>query len=328
MSSIREIANQTGYSVATVSRVFNRPESVSARARRIIEEASVRFGYHPNPAARALATRRTRIIGAVIPGIDSSIFSRFIAALERGLKEADYALVLATTGNDQQVEMERCRDLIRMGAEGIVVSGLDHQSELLAMCTQRDVPLLATSIFDANATHLPTIGYDNFALAATAARFLKGLEHECIGVVHGPLHNNDRTRLRVQGIRSVMPNALLIETSMSVQGGCAALRILESQDNSYSAVLCLSDVLAQGVCYEAQRRNLPIPNTVSVMGFDDLDWARWMSPPLTTIHLPVDAMGRESAATLVRCLDKGEPLVSRRLEGHIITRMSTARAGG
>ena len=328
MSSIRDIARQTGYSIATVSRVFNRPEAVSARARELIENAAARLGYQPHPAARALATRRTRIVGAAIPGIEHSIFARFIAALERGLKQHGYALVLATTGNDAQVELERCSDLVRMGAEGIVVSGLDHHTGLLTMCAQRRIPLLCTSIFSPDPFHPATIGYDNFSLAATAAGYLKDLGHERIGVVHGPGHNNDRTRLRIRGIQSVLPDALLVESGMSVRGGCEALGRLVRDGATCTAVLCLSDVLAQGVHFEALRRGYRIPDALSIMGFDDLDWARWLSPSLTTMHLPVDEMGQETAAALVAHLEAGEPLVSRKLEGHVVERASTARVGG
>ncbi len=328
MSSIREIARRTGYSIATVSRVFNRPDAVSAKTRELIESAAHSLGYHPHPAARALATRRTRIVGAAIPGIEHSIFARFISALERGLKQHGYALVLATTGNDVQEEMERCSDLVRMGAEGIVVSGLDHHAGLLAMCAQRKIPLLCTSIFAPDPAHPPTIGYDNYALAANAAGFLKGLGHERIVVVHGPRHNNDRTRLRIRGIRSVLPDVLLMETEMSVRGGCEALGNLDRGGTTCTAVLCLSDVLAQGVYFEAVRRGYRIPDALSIMGFDDLDWSRWLSPPLTTMHLPVDEMGHEAAAALVGHLDDGVPLVSRKLEGHVVERASTARVGG
>ncbi len=328
MSSIREIARRTGFSIATVSRVFNRPDTVRAKTRELIESVADRLGYHPHPAARALATRRTRIVGAAIPGIEHSIFARFIASLERGLKQHGYALVLATTGNDVQVELERCSELVRMGAEGIVVSGLDHHDGLLDMCAQRKIPLLCTSIFAPDSAHLPTIGYDNYSLAATAAGYLKELGHERIGVVHGPRRNNDRTRLRIRGIRSVLPDALLVESEMSVRGGCEALGRLNLGGVNCTAVLCLSDVQAQGVYFEALRRGYRIPDVLSIMGFDNLDWARWLSPPLTTMHLPVDEMGHEAAAALVGHLDDGVPLVSRKLEGHVVERASTARVGG
>ncbi len=324
MSSIREIARQTGYSIATVSRVFNQPEAVSKQARTAIEAAANHYGYHPHPAARALATRRTRIIGAAIPGIEHSIFTRFIKSLECNLQQESYSLVLSTTGNNREIELERCTDLIRMGAEGIVVSGLDHLPELLILCRRAGIPLLCTSTFDEHTTALPTIGYDNFALAATAANYLKTLGHKKIGVIHGPLHNNDRTMLRVQGIRTIIPDAYLVETAISVQDGCKAFALLEQHAVPFSAVFCLSDVLAQGVCFEALRRGYQIPDTLSIMGFDDLDWAQWMTPSLTTIHLPVEEMGHDAALALVRHLEDGQSIQSRCLTGHIVIRESTA----
>ena len=133
------------------------------------------------------------------------------------------------------------------------------------------------------------IGYDNESLGRQAATFLAELGHRHIGLIHGPTPNNDRTRLRIAGVRSVYADAVLCEAPLSVEGGVEACRTLMSGAHPPSAILCLSDVLALGVLFEAPKMGISIPDQLSVMGFDDLEWARVSNPPLTTISLPVVA---------------------------------------
>lgn len=321
---VRALAAATGFSIATVSRVLNGSQLVSEETRRVILETARKLNYTPHPAAKALATRRTRIAGAAIPTIEDSIFARFVHAIEETLACSGYSLVLAITGSDGATETARAVDLLNMGAEALILSGLEHDPALLQTLDRRNVPLVCTSIFDAQA-ELCTIGYDNRDLGAAAARYLTELGHRRIGVVHGPLASNDRTRLRRDGIRSVLPaESVFLETALSVRGGSQAAANLLGRDDPPTAILCLSDVLALGVLFETSRRGLAIPGDVSVMGFDDLDWAAIANPPLTTIHLPVARMGRAAARAVVEYLEQAQPLTPVRLEGEIIERGSTA----
>ena len=176
-AGVRDIARITGFSVATVSRVLNNSSLVSPATRQAVLQAAETLNYRPNAAAKALSTRRTHIIGAVIPGIENSIFARFIKTLETQLALSGYALVLALTANNIEQENARARDLLNMGAEGLVLSGLEHDQDLIAFINTRKIPLICTSIFDAKAT-IPTIGYDNRALAYEAAQYLRQLGHQ------------------------------------------------------------------------------------------------------------------------------------------------------
>jgi LacI family transcriptional regulator len=213
-----------------------------------------------------------------------------------------------------------------MGAEALVVSGLEHETEMLTVAQARKVPVLCTSIFDAGAP-LPTIGYDNYALGRQAAEYLSGLGHRRIAVFHGGTTDNDRTQLRIDGIRVALTDADNIrfcEVPLSVTGGADATRAVFSGTAPPTAILCLSDVLALGVMFEAQRLQKSIPQDLSVMGFDDLEWASAAHPPLTTIQLPVTEMGHATADGLIDCLEGKHVLTSKLLDGKIIERQSTA----
>lgn len=321
---LRQLAAETGFSIATISRALNNSASVTAQTRETILEAARRLGYTPNAAARALSTARTKTIGAVIPTLEHSIFSTFINAIEDTLAKSGYVLVIATTDNDPNKEERRAIELMDMGAEALVVSGLEHTDYLLNAIEQRGIPTIATSIYQSD-SQLPCIGYDNRDLGAQAARFLKERGHSRIGVIHGPLENNDRTRLRLQGAADVFPADSLIstESGMTVSAASDAAQRLLTRDARPTAVLCLSDVLALGVLFEAPKHGLKIPDDLAVMGFDDLEWAKSANPPLTSIALPVVEMGNRAAAALVDKLEFDTPLISDRLPSEIIVREST-----
>ncbi len=326
--TVRAVARATGFSVATVSRVLNGSARVRETTRASVLEAAARLDYTPNASARALATRRTRTIGVVIPTIEGSIFAPYVRSLERTLAARGYAIVLATTYFDAERETGRALQLVGMGAEALVVSGTEHQPGLLETASRRGVPVVCTSVYDAHCP-LPTIGYDNRALAAEALGHLCGLGHRRLAVLHGPRANNDRTRLRLAGAHDALPagaELIEVESELNVAAGAAALARALAMPHRPSALLCLSDVLAMGVVFEATRLGLAVPGELSVMGFDDLDWAPTIEPPLTTMHLPVDEMGAAVADALVACLDERHDLRHACLPGRLVVRASTGPA--
>ncbi|WP_420347835.1 LacI family DNA-binding transcriptional regulator [Pelagibius sp.] len=320
------MAKAAGLSVATVSRVLNGSASVRAETRDQVIATMRALGYAPNPAARALATQRTRTIAAVIPTLSHSIFARFLNAVETALADCGYALVIATTNDDPDQELRRVEEVLDMGAEGLILSGATHVPELLDLLDHRQIPTVCTSIFEPR-YQLATIGYDNAALGRLALRYLADLGHRRIAVIHGPLENNDRTVRRVKGVKRAARKDLTLtfkETGLDTEGGAAAARAVLAERIRPTAFLCLSDVLALGTLFETQRHGLSVPGDLSVMGFDDLDWAAVCQPPLTTLRLPTARMGWRTAEALVTHLDKGAALPDVRLEATIVERASTA----
>ena len=323
---MRTIAQSTGLSVATVSRVLNGGANVRHETREIVQAAIRELGYSRNPAARALSTRRTKTIAAVVPTLAHSIFARFLFAVEQELAASGYALVIGTTGGDTDREYDRVREMLDLGAEGLILSGLDRDPRLTALIQAQDLPTVCTSVHAKDAA-LPTIGYDNRTLGTDAVTYLQSLGHRRIALVHGPAAENDRTRLRIRGVEDgLAPDASLhlFERSLDVSGGAIAARELFEAHPRFTAVLCLSDVLALGVLFEATKTGIAVPDQLSVMGFDDLDWAAYSAPSLTTIRLPVLDMGRDAARTLVERLDNGTAATGRKLNAEIVVRDSTA----
>ena len=211
-------------------------------------------------------------------------------------------------GIAEEAELVAARKLLGMGAEAFILSGARHRQALIDMFQRRQVPHVYTSIWDPDSA-CPTIGYDNSQLASDAVRYLASFGHTKISVVHGPQIESDRTVARREGAlyAGSKPVELeFFETELSVNGGKQAVREVLSRPERCTALLCFSDVLAIGAYFALFEAGLTIPDDMSVMGFDNLDWAKDVVPPLTTIDLPAAEMGREVAEQLMRELESGE----------------------
>lgn len=321
---IRDVAKETGLSIATISRVMNGAKNVSPKTRQLVLEASERLAYLPNPAARALSTAKSKTIAAIIPTIEHSVFAKFIAGIEQSLGSLGYSLVLAISNGDEEEELMAARKLLGMGAEAFILSGAVHCQELLDLFERRHVPIVFTSIWNPDLT-FPTVGYDNRKLAAKAVRYLDSLGHRQIAVLHGPLANSDRTLARRQGAEaagSAIVELDFHETELSVSGGRRAIREVLKRESQPTAILCFSDVLALGVYFGLAEAGHSVPDEMSVMGFDNLDWANDVHPPLTTINLPAAEMGKAVAKQIMNHLETGASLNCQHLDAEIISRAS------
>lgn len=327
VGKIRDVARATGLSTATVSRVMNGNPKVDPQMRARVLEAAKQLNYVPNPAARALSTRKTRTVAAIIPTIEHSVYAKYITSVEQALGRLGYTLVLAISNADLRQELAAAEQLVAMGAEAIILTGANHNPDLINLLERRAMPVVFTSIYDP-ASAVPTIGYDNTALAGAAIAYLQSYGHNMIAVAHGPLHDSDRTAARCEGVKLAISRqglAPFVGVELSVEGGRrAAASILEMAPRP-TAILCLSDVLALGVMFQLQSVGLSVPEDISIMGFDNLDWSKDCNPSLTTIDLPATKMGEVAVQLVVDQLENGTPMKSFPLSASIVTRNSVKR---
>lgn len=296
-ANLRDVAAASGCSVATVSRVLNTPSRVREETRLRVERAIAELSFVPSAAARAINRGRTNVFGALIPALDNTVFARTLTGMERAFGKRGLSLVVAATQGDPMSETEKAKQLIDIGVEGLLVTGVTHGADFEELIDRTKVPTVAISYFDP-AYRLPTIGYSNRDAAREALDYLIGLGHRSVAVVHGPAQENDRVRARLFGLTQPKHPAelTLFETEFSVTGGGAAAARIDP--GAFDAVLCLSDVLAIGLLSELRRRGVSVPDQLSVMGLDDLEISRVVSPRLSTVRLPADEMGARAAEAL------------------------------
>ncbi|MEX0307668.1 MAG: LacI family DNA-binding transcriptional regulator [Ruegeria sp.] len=325
-ANLRDVAKAAGVSVATVSRVLNEPGVVKKDTLEKVQKAIAELRFVPSAAARAINSGRTRFVGALVPTLDNAIFARFLAALERKLSEDGLSLIVATTDSDLEVEATKAKELVDIGAEGLIITGATHSTEFHDLIERTMIPTIITSYFD-DTSLFPTIGYDNKAAAQMALRHLVELGHRRIVVVHGPAHNNDRTRARLSGLDAAHLNGEFtsVETEISLQGGSEAAARIVSNSYKPDAILCLSDVVALGVLFGLQSEGISVPKDVSLMGLDDLPSSAVAVPSLTTVHLPVSQMGERAAVALARWISTQKRPEAEKLGARLIERKSTIR---
>ena len=326
---VRQVARAAGVSTATVSRALNTPQRVSPPIRARVLEAARQLNYIPDPAARALASQRSYRIGALIPTIDNSIFAGFLEALHKRLRAAGYNLLLSSYEFDPKLELEETRALLEGGIDGLILAGEERDAALYDMLAARRLPYVLVSIYVPEGPH-PCVGYDNRAGGAAAANYLLDLGHREIGMIQGPTTINDRARLRAQGVREALeargvplPPERVVERPFSIADSRAALRHLVSSAPEITAVVCGNDVLAIGALLEAQALGLAVPDRLSIVGYDGLELAAQMTPPITTIDVHTGLMGRYAGDYLLARLN-GEFAPQRtRIETSLVVRGSS-----
>jgi LacI family transcriptional regulator len=326
--TLSDVAREAGVSTATVSRCLNSPEQVVERTRIKVMEAVMSLGYSPNFGARAMAAKRTKTIGAIIPTMENAIFARSVQAFQEELGVQGYTLLVASTSYRMDLEEEQIRSLVARGADGLLLIGHDREDSILQFLETQNVPALVAWTFEKDA-RLPCIGFDNRRSMRALADKAIGLGHRKIGMISGLTHSNDRARGRVDGIREAMqaagmdPQSLqLVETAYGIETGGQAFAKIMSSDTPPTVILCGNDVLAVGAVKQAARQGIAVPDDVSITGFDDNELASVVSPELTTVHVPHRAMGSKAARMLLDMVRNNFDGQSLELEANIQVRES------
>ncbi|KJV35368.1 LacI family transcriptional regulator [Luteibacter yeojuensis] len=326
MHTVKEIAAIAKVSVATVSRALQRPEIVSPETRERIQEVVKRFGYTPNAMARNLRTARTRLIVALLPDITNPFFSEVIRGIEQVAYENGYSVLLGETQSNLVREQAYADMVAARQADGIIT--MFHRVPAIPMGGRLPLVNACEYVKDSG---ISSVYVDNVAAAATAIDYLVGLGHRDIAFLAGPSSSpicEDREagyHLALKRAGIPLDAALTVVGDFSIEAGERAVESLLAQGKSFSALFCSSDEMAMGAMRALTSRGLRIPDDVSVIGFDDIRFSRYTSPPLTTMAQPKNALGREAMTMMIELLaDPEEPPRKRVLAAELVVRGSTA----
>jgi LacI family transcriptional regulator len=327
---IEDVARKANVSPATVSRVLNHPEIVRPELRDKVMRYITDLSYTRDSAARALKSGRMRTIGAIVPTLGLGIFAEGVEALQNRLSESGYTLFIANSQYDQRRELPEMQSLIERGIDGIVLVGGSHGRELRALVEQAGVPVVTTYVSKASGG-IPAIGIDNERATGEMTEYLIGLGHVRFGSIANTPPSNDRSRARLDGIQRALSKAgirlkptQIIRADHSLAQGRSALRQLLTDHRDTTAVICTTDTLAIGAMAEARKMGLNVPQALSITGFDDVELAAHVEPPLTTISIPAGEIGRAAADCLISAI-AGMPVPrSVLLPYRLVMRSSTA----
>jgi LacI family transcriptional regulator, gluconate utilization system Gnt-I transcriptional repressor len=293
--TLGDVAKLAGVSPITVSRVLNRPEQVIART-----------GYVPNLLAGGLASRRSRLVAAIVPSITNSMFVETVQSLTDRLWEAGYQMVLGLSGYPASREEALLAAILSRRPDAVFLTGISHSAESRRRLLAARIPII--EVWDLTPTPIDMcIGFSHEKVGQAVAEYLVGKGHRRFGLIWA---DDDRATMRRQGFISVLAThgitdaqTMMVPAPSTLRLGREGLARLLGSGDGPDAVFCSSDTLAHGVLAEAQTRGLSVPRQLSVVGFGDLDFAAHTYPALSTVRIDRPAIGRQAAEALLARID-------------------------
>ena len=310
VANIYEVAKRAGVSTATVSRVLSQPAVVSPDTRRRVLQAVESLGYTPNSAAKNLRTLRTAKLLVTVPDISNPFFSLILQGIEDAAQREGYAVLVGDTQHEEAREERYALMLRRKEADGLIFLGHRLPKEAATFAetiAPRCAPVVNGCEFNPR-LGVPSVHIDNAKASAEAMDHLYRLGHRRIGIVTGPLVSPlSRDRLRGATSRAKAQQAerdfVVMNGDFSIESGAAAAERLLGRREPPTAIFCFNDEMAMGAIETARRRGLRVPLDLSVVGFDDIRFARCVDPPLTTVAQPMRAIGEGTVRLLLEILN-------------------------
>jgi LacI family transcriptional regulator, repressor for deo operon, udp, cdd, tsx, nupC, and nupG len=330
--TIDEVARLAGVSIATVSRCLHTPDIVAAKTRDRVMSAVRQTGYTLNTAAQSLRQRRSNAVLVVVPDIGNTFFSELLGGIEAEAAAAGLTMLIGDTGRLKMREDAYVRYLLNGRADGALLLA-NPQSDWFAVPTPNalGIPPIVT-ISEVGADSGPvTVSIDNEAAAHSAVQHLIAQGHRRIAHVTGP-DSNILTAQRIAGYRRALADAgiahdplLELRGDFGLETGRAAFDWVFALADRPTAIFFANDEMALGFLSTAYAAGVRVPRDVSVVGFDDIHFAKASIPALTTIRQPRAEMGATAMRLLLQVIAGAAP-ASVRLKHELVIRDSTAPA--
>lgn len=310
--TLEDVAKIAGVSPITVSRVVNRPEMVRPDTVAHVQRVIARMGYVPNLLAGGLASRRSRLVAAVVPTVTNSLFVETVQTLTDDLWAARYQVVLGTTGYTAR-EDSLVTALLSRRPDAMFIVGVNHSPESRRSLLGARIPIVEAW----DLTHSPVdmvVGFSHEKVGGAVGDYLAGKGYRRIASVWA---DDERAVRRRRGLLEALARHGLVEAGASIvpapstiRAGRQAFAALLGRGVDVDAVACSSDALAHGVIAEAQSRGIPVPKRLGVIGFGDLEVAADSVPALTTVRIDRSGIGRIAARALLARIE-GRPVAEK-----------------
>ena len=333
---IRTVAALAKVSIATVSRTINGSPAVSDRLSKRVWQAIEHLNYFPNTHARSLVSGRSRILGIIVENITNPFFPELIQSFEEVAVAHGYEILVSSSNSNAAVLTNCVRRMLERKVEGVAVMTFGQEEPLLDRLVHNDIPMVLAE-FKLDAPKASTILLDYTTGIAAAVNHLVELGHEKIAFLAGPrkLHsaitreNDFRTAMQDAGL--AIQKKWIVECDHTLKGGVTGFGKLFALTARPTAILCSNDMTAIGVLRAAYMEGLRVPQDLSVIGLDDIDFAAFTLPPLTTIRMSRSELARAAFEALrQQAEDPGNPKLQREflVSTRLIVRESTAPPPG
>ena len=332
MPTITDVAREARVSASTVSHVINETRYVSDEVKQRVHAAMEALNYQPNVIARSLRTRETLTVGVVVSDVTNPFFTSIVRAIEDEVLKQGYNIILCDTDEKPEREQAYLRLLMGRRVDGLIVAPSSGNADLLRSAIESGLPvvLLDRSIPGLTAD---VVLSDNESGAFDAVSYLIGMGHRRIGIIAGRLEVStgaDRMAGYVRAIRThgIPVDESLIEVAKFKRDIAydKTMKMLNRAEPPTALFVC-NNVMTAGTMAALKAAGKKVPDDISVIGFDDSEWAALMDPPLTVVAQPIVELGTRAAQTLMRRISRGRVKTPRAvvLKPELILRDSCAR---
>jgi len=303
---VRDVARLAGVSLGTVSNVLNNSASVGPEIRQRVENAMQTLGFVPSRAAGQLRSRKSGLIGVVVPDVGNPFWAKVIRGVETVVDAAKLTMVVGSTRQDDARQRHLLHVLDSQGVDGLIIAPIVAPNGDLAPFEKRRFGVV-TLERETNVSTSAWVSLDNVEGARLAMAHLLAQGHERIALVNGSLSVSwcaERREGAALAVRQhgLSPEEVLVDVEvpdLTVDEGTKAMQRLFATER-VTAVMCVNDMLALGVLLELQARHIKVPDEMALVGYDDADFAPALNPPLTTVHQPAFLMGTAAAKLLIQ----------------------------
>ncbi|HHC6595985.1 TPA: substrate-binding domain-containing protein [Vibrio parahaemolyticus] len=310
MATMKDIAKLAGVSTSTVSHVINKTRFVSEEISERVNNAAKELNYYaPSALARSLKVNRTKTIGMLVTTSTNPFFGEVVKGVERSCYHKGYSLILCNTEGDNERMRQSINTLLQKRVDGLILMCSSLEGERIDVFERYpDIPVVVMDwgpmLFTSD-----KIQDNSLRGGYLAAKYLIDCGHTEIGCITGPLIKH-QAQMRYEGYKRAMSEAGLefnanwiIESDFECEGGYQAFKKMAERGTLPSSIFVSNDMMAMGVINAANELGIKVPDDLSIIGYDDIHIAKFMSPSLTTIHQPKYRLGQAAVETLVRRLD-------------------------
>ena len=311
MATMKDIAKLAGVSTSTVSHVINKTRFVSEEISERVNNAAKELNYYaPSALARSLKVNRTKTIGMLVTTSTNPFFGEVVKGVERSCYQKGYSLILCNTEGDNERMRESINTLLQKRVDGLILMCSSLEGERIDVFERYpDIPVVVMDwgpmLFTSD-----KIQDNSLRGGYLAAKYLIDCGHKEVGCITGPLIKH-QAQMRYEGYKRAMLEAELefnanwiVESDFECEGGYQALKKMVERGPLPSSIFVSNDMMAMGVINAANELGIQIPEQLSIIGYDDIHIAKFMSPSLTTIHQPKYRLGQAAVETLLRKLDE------------------------
>lgn len=309
MATMKDVARLAGVSTSTVSHVINNSRFVSDPVRDKILSAVAVLNYSPSAVARSLKAQSTRTIGMLLTSSNNPFFAEVVRGVEASCYERGYSLILCNTENDPERMNSNLETLLQRRVDGLILMCNErHPISENQFTRYPNLPIVMMDWGPFNGA-CDVIQDNSLQGGLTATEYLISRDYRRIACITGP-RDNVQARRRLAGYREAMEKAGLsspddyqIFSNFEFSGGLEAMNRLLALPEPPDAVFTCNDAMAVGVYLALGQAGLKVGQDVAVIGYDDIELAQYLTPPLTTVHQPTAELGRLAIDTLMRRLE-------------------------